>query len=51
MYAEADQLPWFGKKELVCLLSFTCGYVVSVRRDFHFGWAVYFIVARPEPSI
>ena len=25
-----DQLPWFGKRELICLLLFTCDYVVSV---------------------
>ena len=25
-----DQLPRFGKRELVCLLLFTCNYVVSV---------------------
>ena len=29
-----DQLPWLGKRELICLLSFTRNYVVSVRRDF-----------------
>ena len=25
-----DQLPRFGKRELICLLLFTCNYVVSV---------------------
>ena len=25
-----DQLPWLGKRELICLLLFTCYYVVSV---------------------
>ena len=30
MSAVADQLPRLGKRELVCLLSFTCGYVVSL---------------------
>ena len=25
-----------GKRELICVLSFTCNYVVSVRRDFLF---------------
>ena len=29
-----DQLPRFRKRELICLLSFTCNYVVSVRRGF-----------------
>ena len=28
----ADQLPRVGKRELICLLSFTCNYVASVRR-------------------
>ena len=34
MQAEADLLPQFGKRELVCLLLFTCNcsYVVSVWR-------------------
>ena len=27
-----DQLPLLGKRELICLLLFTCNYVVSVRR-------------------
>ena len=30
-----DQLPRFGKRELICLLLFTCN-VVSVRRGFIF---------------
>ena len=30
----ADQLPRFGKRELICLLLFTCNYVVSVWRGF-----------------
>ena len=29
-----DQLPRLGKRELICLLSFTCNYVVSVWRGF-----------------
>ena len=33
-----DQLPRLGKRELVCLLLFTCNYVVSVRRGFLFFW-------------
>ena len=31
-----DPLPRLGKRELSCLLSFTCNYVVSVRRGFLF---------------
>ena len=30
----ADQLPRLGKRELICLLLFTCNYVGSVRRGF-----------------
>ena len=52
-----DQLPRLGKRELICLLLFTCNFVVSVG-----GGGVplplgawdglrYFIVALPEPSI
>ena len=29
-----------GKKELICLLLFTCNYVVSVRRGFFFLWVL-----------
>ena len=36
LYVVADQLPRLGKRELICLLSFTCNYVVSVRRGFLF---------------
>ena len=36
MKAVVDQLPRLGKRELICLLSFTCNYVVSVRRGFFF---------------
>ena len=51
-----DQLPRFGRKELFCLLLFTCNYVVSVLERFPLplgAWDVlrYFIVALPEPSI
>ena len=31
-----DQLPRLGKRKLVCLLLFTCNYVVSVWRGFLF---------------
>ena len=33
-----DQLPRLGKRELICLLLFTCNHVVSVRRSFLFLW-------------
>ena len=36
MKAVVDQLPRLGKRELICLLLFTCNYVVSVRRGFLF---------------
>ena len=29
-----DKLPRLGKRELICLLLFTCNYVVSVWRGF-----------------
>ena len=31
-----DQLPRLGKRELICLLLFTCNYVVSVQRGVLF---------------
>ena len=50
-----DQLPRLGKRELICLLLFTCNYVVSVWiGTLPLGaWdgLRYFIVALPEPSI
>ena len=33
-----DQLPRLGKRELMCLLLFTCNYVVSVWRGFLKLW-------------
>ena len=51
-----DQLPRLGKRELICLLLFTCNYMVSVWSGFLFlcmlgmGYVI-FIVALPEPSI
>ena len=56
MEAIADQLPRLGERELLCLLLFTCNYVVSVRRGFLFLVGAsdglrYFIVALPVPSI
>ena len=47
MLAVADQLPRLGKRELICLLLFTCNYVVSVRRGFCFFcllWMGYVIL-------
>ena len=38
MLTVVDQLPRLGKRELVCLLLFTCNYVVSVWRGFLFLW-------------
>ena len=35
-----DQLPWLGKRELICLLLFTCNYAVSVWRGFLFLWVL-----------
>ena len=35
-----DQLPRLGKRELICLLLFTCNYVVSVWRYFLFLWVL-----------
>ena len=35
-----DQLPRLEKRELVCLLLFTCDYVVSVWRGFLFLWVL-----------
>ena len=35
-----DQLPRLGKRELICLLLFTCSYVVFVWRGFLFLWVL-----------
>ena len=35
-----DQLPRLGKRELICLLSFTCNYMVFVLRGFLFLWVL-----------
>ena len=35
-----DLLPRLGKRELICLLSFTCNYVVFVWRGFLFLWVL-----------
>ena len=55
-YKTKDQLPRLGKRELICLLLFTCNYVVSVLQGFLLPHGTgdglrYFIVALPEPSI
>ena len=51
-----DQLLWLGKRELICLLLFTCNYVASVFERFPLPLGAwdglrYFIVALPGPSI
>ena len=46
MQVVVDQLPRLGKRELICLLLFTCYYVVSER----FPWELGSVVL-PEPSI
>ena len=35
-----DRLTQLGKRELICLLLFTCNYVVSVWRGFLFLWVL-----------
>ena len=35
-----DQLPRLGKRELICLLLFTCNYVEFVSRGFLFLWVL-----------
>ena len=51
-----DQLPRLEKRELICLLLFTCNNLVSVRRGFLLTLGtgdglLYFILALPEHSI
>ena len=50
-----DQLPRLGKRELICLLLFTCNLGFCLERfPLPLGaWdgLLYFIVALPEPSI
>ena len=41
-----DQLPRFGKRELICLLLFICNYVVSVWRGL--TNLKYFGIFRPK---
>ena len=40
MKAVVDQLPQLGKRVLICLLLFTCNYVVSARGGFLFLWVL-----------
>ena len=40
MKAVMDQLFRLGKRELICLLLFTCNYVASVWRGFLFLWVL-----------
>ena len=40
MLTVVDQLPRLGKRELICLLLFTCNYVISVWRGFLFLWVL-----------
>ena len=46
-----DQLPRLGKRELICLLLFTCNYVVSVGEVSSssgcLGWATLFYCGTP----
>ena len=49
-----DQLPRLGKRDPICLLLFTCNYVVSVRRGFLFLWGLgmgYVILLRHSLSL
>ena len=51
-----DKLPRLWKRELICLLLFTCNYVVSVQRENPLPLGTwdglrYFIVALPKPFI
>ena len=40
MLTVVDQLPRLGERELICLLLFTCNYVVSVWRGVLFLWVL-----------
>ena len=51
MYTIMDQVPRLGKRELICLLLFTCNYVVSALPQGAWDGLRYYIVALPEPSI
>ena len=49
--AVADQLTWLGKRDLVCLLSFTCKFWFLFREFSsaagYLGWAVLFYFGTP----
>ena len=48
MLAVVDQLPRLGNRELLCLLSFTYNYVVSVSSSsVCLGWATLFYCGTP----
>ena len=51
MQTVEDQLPWLEKTELMCLLSFTYNYVVSVEEvspsSWCLGWAALFYCDSP----
>ena len=58
VWTVVDQLPRLGKRELICLLLFTCNCVFFVWGGGGFPLPLgawdglrYFIVALPEPSI
>ena len=54
MYSVANLIVRFGKRGLVCLLSFTCNHVVSVQSGFLLVLGmgcVILIAALPGPSI
>ena len=47
-----DQLPRLGKRELICLLLFTCNYEVYDRRCFLFlcVFGMDYVISSPEPK-
>ena len=51
MLVVGDQLPRFGNRELICLLLFTCNYMVSVGEVSSssgcLGWATLFYCGTP----
>ena len=51
MLPVVDQLPRLGKREIICLLLFTCNYVVSVGEVSSssgcLGWATLFYCDAP----
>ena len=51
MYAVVDQLPRFGKRELICLLSFTCNYEGFPLSLGAWDGLRYFIVSLLKPSV